>query len=215
MQINRTNYNPTFQGVKVQTLINKQNKVIDIYKINSEDKTFIDRMLNVAKGQKFPQDDKAIGNSSSRIVYDNALKKAKTLSDKSHDKVLIAIEDGNKISGIINIGGIGDQYIQGLTSWSKNSLVRKGLVSGAMQEVMKNKEEGIVIKAKNLSKNLIQYFRNLGFHSSSDYRYKELAVEYEDLNPCITQLGIKTNSTIKRHIANKHVDMAEVLKLDE
>lgn len=65
---------PNFQALRISS-VTKGSRKIDIYSLTSKDKFFAEKMLNIAKGQKFSEDSKLLGAPSVRNVYDTALKK--------------------------------------------------------------------------------------------------------------------------------------------
>ena len=69
---------PNFQALRISS-VTKGSRKIDIYSLTSKDKFFAEKMLNIAKGQKFSEDSKLLGAPSVRNVYDTALKKIKHL----------------------------------------------------------------------------------------------------------------------------------------
>ena len=61
--------NQSFSGLGLQTFKNA-NKRIDVYKLTKNDSDFIDRALNIIKGQQFPKDSLAIGEGSNRNIFE-------------------------------------------------------------------------------------------------------------------------------------------------
>lgn len=208
-------FSPNFQAYKLNS-IKKGLQKIDIYSINTEDKILIDRMLNVAKGQKFPADSKMLGEGTVRNVFDNALKRAKNITPDSNNRVLLAVEDNKKITGIMDIQEAGDMYVKGLAVWNENPAAREGLVISALKDVFKSTGDFacLILPSEKSSNNVKRFFRKLGFKTPRDFGNKNLMVEGENLQSTINKIQDRYGENL---IGNKKikVDLAKTLKLDE
>lgn len=212
MQIQRVNNNqPSFQAVKLSTVISKA-KTIEIFSINEADTVFINRMLNVVKGEKFPQDSGIVGGKSVRQVYDDGLKKAKTIKHWVNDKVLIAVENGKSIVGMMNVEHFGDQMIKGLTVWNGSNLTRRSLVQAAVKDTAKIKDTALIFPSENATDSMKTLFRQMGFKVPKDD--KNLMIECENF----AEAQKKINNVFKNEkVSNTleyDVDLADYLKLD-
>ena len=116
MQINNSNYQisqPNFQARYLSRSVstaakNRAESVIDIYSLNKNDKNFIERILNLLKGHKLPEDKLAISGRDQKASVKEALNKALKYDGDSDNKVLIAIEDNKNIVGIADYSDYGD-----------------------------------------------------------------------------------------------------------
>ena len=178
------NTNPNFQGLKIQTL-KAPLRQIDIYSINKSDKEFIDKMLNIVKGHELPKDKFVLGGDSSREVYDAALKRAKKLNDYEFDKVLIAVENNKKITGLINIKENGDMNIQG---------------------TKKLKDFALIVPEKSISVTMKKIFREMGFKIPEPKYNKDMVIECEDLGV----VGKKLNSDMKFPTRKTYKNLSEL-----
>ena len=95
-------------------------------------------MLNIAKGQKFSEDSKLLGAPSVRNVYDTALKKVKHLDTHPYDRVILSVEGGKKVTGVLNIGGQADSVVEGLAVWNNDRLTRDSLVVSALKDTSRS-----------------------------------------------------------------------------
>lgn len=216
MQIQQTQkYQPNFQAYKLSTLIDGT-KQIDIYSLTSKDTTIVDRMLNVVKGQHFSEDNKKLGAQTVRNIYDNALKKAKNINPYSKDRVLISVENNNKITGIMNISARGDMHVKGLAVWNNNKKTREGLVTTALKEIqnMTRDEYCLILPTKNSSQGLKQFFRKLGFKTPKDFGNKDLMVEGPNIQNALDKILEKFDGNIKFAAHKKNYDLIKTLKLD-
>lgn len=186
------NTNPNFQGLKIQTL-KAPLRQIDIYSINKSDKEFIDKMLNIVKGHELPKDKFILGGDTSREVYDAALKRAKNLNDYEFDKVLIAVENNKKITGLINIKENGDMNIQGITTLNSDKTTLKTLITAAINETKKLKDFALIVPEKSISVTMKKIFREMGFKIPEPKYNKDMVIECEDLGV----VGKKLNSDMK------------------
>lgn len=217
MQIQRTNnYNPNFQAYKLSSLTDRAKK-IDIYSLTSKDGDIIDRMLNVARGQKFPDDSKKLGIGSVKEIFNNALKRAKKITASSNDKVLLAVEDNSRITGIMDIREAGDMHVKGLAVWNGNNTTRDGLVSTALNDVYKTTKDFacLILPTAKSSDTIKTYFRKLGFKTPKDFGNKDLMVEGHNLQTTIEKIKNQFGDNYIDLKQKKNFDLKEVLKLDE
>lgn len=216
MQVQRVNNNqPNFQAVKISTVTSSAKK-IEIFSVNETDKAFIDRMLNVVKGEKFLKDNRLFGGESIRQVYDAALKKAKNIKHWADDKVLIAVEDGKNILGIMDVEHSGDQIIKGLAVWNGSNLTRSSLVQAAVNDTNKMKNTALILPSENAPDIVKSFFRQMGFRVPKDD--KNLMIECENFGEAQKKINnvfdlfeqkVKVKNTKKYD-----VDLAEYLKID-
>lgn len=217
MQIQRTNnYNPNFQAYKLSSITDRAKK-IDIYSLTSKDGDIIDRMLNVARGQKFPDDSKKLGTGSVKEIFNNALKRAKNITASSNDKVLLAVEDNSRITGIMDIREAGDMHVKGLAVWNGNNITRDGLVSTALNDVYKTTKDFacLILPTSKSSDTIKTYFRKLGFKTPKDFGNKDLMVEGHNLQTTIEKIKNQFGDNYIDLKQKKNFDLKEVLKLDE
>lgn len=217
MQIQRTNnYNPNFQAYKLSSITDRAKK-IDIYSLTSKDEDIIDRMLNVARGQKFPDDSKKLGTGSVKEIFNNALKRAKNITASSNDKVLLAVEDNSRITGIMDIREAGDMHVKGLAVWDGNNITRDGLVSTALNDVYKTTKDFacLILPTSKSSDTIKTYFRKLGFKTPKDFGNKDLMVEGHNLQTTIEKIKNQFGDNYIDLKQKKNFDLKEVLKLDE
>lgn len=82
MQINNSNYQisqPNFQARYLSRSVstaakNRAESVIDIYSLNKNDKNFIERILNLLKGHKLPEDKLAISGRDQKAMRERSFK---------------------------------------------------------------------------------------------------------------------------------------------
>lgn len=216
MQVQRINNNqPNFQAVRLSSVTSKAKK-IEVFSINEADKAFIDRMLNVAKGEKFLTDNRIVGGKSVREVYDAALKKAKNIKHWADDRVLIAIEDGKNIAGMMNVESYGDKVIKGLAVWNGSNLSRTSLVQTAVNDTKKMKGMALILPSENASNLVKSFFRQMGFKVPKDD--KNLMIDFDKfgeaqkkINKVFDLFGQDVNV---KDATRYDVDLAEYLKLD-
>lgn len=217
MQVQRVNNNQqSFQGLKMTNVTKKlknETRSIDIYSLDSRDKEFIDRMYNVAKGQSFPEDAKLLGAETVREAFNSALKKAKKLSKLAYDKVFIAIENGKKITGIMEVTGRGDQRVKGLTVWNNDSLTRNSLVLTALKDTEKLSDFALILPSEKSPRHIKEYFRKMKFYTPKDE--KDLMIECEKMTYAVRANETAMDAEITHHRSNRSVDMSKLLKLDE
>ncbi len=202
-KINNTNTN--FQGIKVQTLKTPLRQ-IDIYSLNKRDQDFIDRMLNVVKGHQMPSDRFTISDGSSRKVYDTALNKAKALELDDNDKVLLAVENNKKITGLMSIKERGDIEVDGLTTFDSDKTTLKSLFTAAINETKKLKNFALIIPEEKLPENMRRVVREFGFRIPKLHYNRDMVIECEDLQ-AVSQ---KLNSDVKLPNARRFTDLSEL-----
>ena len=151
---------PNFQALRISS-ITKGSRKIDIYSLTSKDKFFAEKMLNIAKGQKFAEDSKLLGAPSVRNVYDTALKKVKHLDTHPYDRVILSVEDGKKVTGVLNIGGQGDSVVEGLAVWNNDRLTRDSLVVSALKDTSRSYGDfsALILPTASEPANTKAYFR--------------------------------------------------------
>lgn len=217
MQVQRIDNNqPSFRAVKLSTVTSKAKK-IEIFSVNEGDKAFIDRMLNVAKGEKFLKDKGLIGGESIRQVYDTALKKAKNIKDWADDRVLVAVENGKSIIGIMNVEHSGDQIIKGLAVWNGSSLTRSSLVQAAVNDTNSMKDMALILPSGNVSTSIKSFFRKMGFKVPKDD--KNLMIECENFGEAQKKISnvfdlFEPNVKVKNMQAKRKVDLEQYLNID-
>lgn len=201
MQIQLQNTNqPNFQAIKLNT-ITKGARRIDIYSLRTQDKSFADKMLNAAKSQSFPEDSRLLGGETVRGVYDEALKKVGKLGKYAHDRVLLAIENGKKITGIMNITDGGDLYTKGLAVWNNDQLTRDSLVVSALKDTSSTWNDicAFILPTAGKSSAVKCYFRRLGFRTPREFGNKDLLVDGDKLSEIIPQAEKALGAQIKTY----------------
>ena len=216
MRIQSVNNQPNFQALKM-TNVKKQLKNgirdINIYSIDSRDKDFVERMYNIAKSQNFPEDKKILGAENIRAVYDSALKTAKNLSRWAYDRVFLAVENGNKITGIMEIAGRGDQRVKGMTVWNDDNLTRKALMITAMKDTEKLSDFALILPRQKSPESVKKFYRDMKF--SVPRGEHEMMIECENMKSAVKSLENSMDAKVTHHHSTRSVDMAELLKLDE
>lgn len=216
MQVQRINNNqPNFQALKV-TNVKRQLKEgireINIYSLDCRDREFIDRMYNIAKSQSFPEDAKLLGESV-RAVYDSALKTARKLSQWAYDRVFLAVENGKKITGIMEVAGKGDQRVRGLAVWNDDNLTRKALMITAMKDTEKLSDFALILPRQKSPESVKKFYRDMKF--SVPRGEHEMMIECENMKSAVKSLENSMDAKVTHHHSTRSVDMAELLKLDE
>lgn len=217
MQIQRVSNNqPNFQALR---LLNVKKQVqdgirnINIYSLDGRDREFIDRMYNIAKSQSFPEDSKILGAEKVRAVYDNALKTARKLSQWAYDRVFLSVEDGNKITGIMEVIGKGDQRVQGLAVWNDDNLTRKSLMLTAMKDTEKLADFALILPTRKSPEKVKRYYRELKFGVPRGEQ--EMMIECENMKSAVRAVEDSMNAKVTHHHSTRNVDLAELLKIDE
>ncbi|HIS36773.1 TPA: hypothetical protein IAC10_09130 [Candidatus Scatousia excrementigallinarum] len=217
MQVQRVNSNqPNFQALKMTNVTKKvRNDIrnINIYSLDCRDREFVDRMYNVAKSQAFPEDSRLLGGNTVREVFDSALKKARSLSQWAYDRVFLAVEDGNKITGIMEILGKGDQRVKGLAVWNNDHLTRKSLVLTAMKDTERLSDFALMLPSEKSAESVKDYYRKMKFYTPKDD--KQLMIECGKLKSAVQTNEKLMDAKITHHRSTKSVDLAKILKLDE
>lgn len=217
MQVQRVNSNqPNFQALKMTNVTKKvRNDIrnINIYSLDCRDREFVDRMYNVAKSQAFPEDSRLLGGNTVREVFDSALKKARSLSQWAYDRVFLAVEDGNKITGIMEILGKGDQRVKGLAVWNNDHLTRKSLVLTAMKDTERLSDFALMLPSEKSAESVKDYYRKIKFYTPKDD--KQLMIECGKLKSAVQTNEKLMDAKITHHRSTKSVDLAKILKLDE
>lgn len=214
MQVQRVNNTqPNFQALKLQTVTKKVGKVvqtIDVYSINQKDKAILDRMSEIVKSQTFPEDKKLLGADSVREVFENGIKRAKNLKDYAFDRVMLAVENGKKIVGIMDVENHGDQRVRGLAVWNGDKSTRDSLVRAGVKDTAKMDEFALILPTENKSDSIKRYYRGLGFYTPKDE--KDLMIEYDKINK-INVINDK-DVNVKDYSLKRNIDLANVLNLD-
>lgn len=214
MQVQRVNNNqPNFQAIKLSTVTNKARQ-IEIFSINEGDKAFINKILNTVEEKKFPDDGVLVGGNSVRRVFVNTLERAKNIADWANDRVLLAIEDGKRITGIMDVKNNADQIINGFAVINKDNLTRSSLVRSAVNETQKMRDFALILPSENASKTVKSFFRKMGFRTPKDD--KNLMIECEDLAAANLKNNDILSKTVKiKDLKLKHnVDLAQYLNLN-
>lgn len=215
MQVQRVNNTqPNFQALKVQTVtrnVGQSLKTIDVYSLNHKDKVILDRMLEVVKSQSFPEDKRLLGANSVREVFESGVKRARQLTDLAVDRVMLAIENGKRIVGIMEIEGKGDQRVRGLAVWNADTLTRDSLVRAGVKDTAKMDEYALILPTEKASDSVKNYYRGLGFYTPKDE--KDLMIEYDRIKK--TNVINDENVNITDCYHKRNVDLIKVLKLDE
>lgn len=214
MQVQRVNNTqPNFQALKVQTVtqnIGQSIKTIDVYSLNYKDKALLDRMLEIVKNQSFPKDKKLLGANSVREVFENGIKRAKNLTELAVDRVMLAVENGKRIVGIMDIEGRGDQRVRGLAVWNGDKLTRDSLVRAGVKDTAKMDEYALILPTEKSSDSIKRYYRGLGFYTPKDE--KDLMLEYDRIKK--VNVINDENVNIKDFYHKRNVDLVNILKLD-
>lgn len=217
MQVQRVNNNqPNFQGLKMTNVTKKVGdkvRSINIYSLDCRDKDFLERMHNVVKSQAFPTDSRLLGGDTVRAVFDSAVKKARNLAQYAYDRVFLAVEDGNKITGIMEVLGKGDQRVKGLAVWNNDNLTRKSLMLTAMKDTERMSDFALMLPTEKADKPLKEYYRRMKFYNPRDE--KELLIEYDKLKSAVQANEAAMGADITHYRSTRNLDMAKVLKLDE
>ena len=217
MQVQRVNTNqPKFQALKTTNVTKKvRNDIrnINIYSLDCRDREFVDRMYDAAKSQSFPEDSRLLGGNTVREVYNSALKKARNLSQWAYDRDFLAVEDGNKITGIMEVLGKGDQRVKGLAVWNNDNLTRKALMLTAMKDTERLSDFALILPSEKSAKSVNDYYRKMKFYTPKDD--KQLMIECEKLKSAIQANEKLMDAKITHNWSTKSVDLAKVLKLDE
>ncbi len=217
MQIQRVNNNqPNFQALKmlnVKRYLQNGVRDINIYSLDVRDREFIDRMYNVAKSQSFPEDGKILGAEKVRAVYDSALKTARKLSQWAYDRVFLAVENGDKITGIMEVAGKGDQRVRGLTVWNDDNLTRKALMLTAMKDTEKMKDFALMLPTQKSPEKVKRFYRELKFGVPCGEQ--EMMIECEKMKSAVRAVENSMDAKVTHHQSTRSVNLAELLKLDE
>lgn len=207
------NTQPNFQALKLQTVTKKVGKsvqTIDIYSLNHKDKVLLDRMSDIIKSQTFPEDKKLLGVGGVREIFENGIKRAKSLKDYAFDRVMLAVENGKKIVGIMDIENYGDQRVRGLAVWNGDKLTRDSLVRAGVKDTAKMDEFALILPTENTSESLKKYYRGLGFYTPKDS--KDLMIEYDRIKN--TNVINSEDIKIKDFCIKRNKDLVNILKLD-
>lgn len=207
------NTQPNFQALKLQTVTKKVGKsvqTIDIYSLNHKDKVLLDRMSEIIKSQTFPEDKKLLGVGGVREIFENGIKRAKSLKDYAFDRVMLAVENGKKIVGIMDIENYGDQRVRGLAVWNGDKLTRDSLVRAGVKDTAKMDEFALILPTENTSESLKKYYRGLGFYTPKDS--KDLMIEYDRIKN--TNVINSEDIKIKDFCIKRNKDLVNILKLD-
>lgn len=207
------NTQPNFQALKLQTVTKKVGKsvqTIDVYSLNHKDKVLLDRMSEIIKSQTFPEDKKLLGVGGVRKIFENGIKRAKSLKDYAFDRVMLAVENGKKIVGIMDIENYGDQRVRGLAVWNGDKLTRDSLVRAGVKDTAKMDEFALILPTENTSESLKKYYRGLGFYTPKDS--KDLMIEYDRIKN--TNVINSEDIKIKDFCIKRNKDLVNILKLD-
>ncbi len=216
MQVQSLNsYQPDFQALKLSS-ITKNAKKIDIYSLTSEDKTFAKKMLNVAKSQVFPQDNKLLGELTTREVYDKALKKVGQMRADIGDRVFIAVENDNQITGILNVSGKGDSVVDGLAIWNNDNLTRDSLVVTALKDTQHAFKDftALILPTAQKNRGVKDYFRRLGFVTPKDFGNKNLMVEGDKLSEAIPKAQKVLDAKVHDYNYKNKVNLEKIFNLE-
>lgn len=206
------NTQPNFQALKLQTVTKKVGKsvqTIDVYSLNHKDKVLLDRMSEIIKSQTFPEDKKLLGVGGVREIFENGIKRAKSLKDYAFDRVMLAVENGKKIVGIMDIENYGDQRVRGLAVWNGDKLTRDSLVRAGVKDTAKMDEFALILPTENTSESLKKYYRGLGFYTPKDS--KDLMIEYDRIKN--TNVINSEDIKIKDFCIKRNKDLVNILKL--
>ncbi len=213
MRTEKINNRINFNGYKLQTFKTPLKK-IEIYSLNSQDKPFIERMLNVVGGHKFTEDKHLIGGENTKEVFRSALKKAKNLSGYGSPKVMLAIENNKKITGIMSTDLEGDLAISHLAVWNKDLHTRLSFIMSGIKEALRYSYTALCIPSKNYAASGKTFYRKYGFKMPSDSYFKEYCIDPDNLESALYK-HLRSNIEVKFHKPAKNIDLAEKLKLDE
>lgn len=206
--------NQSFSGLGLQTFKNA-NKRIDVYKLTRNDSDFIDRALNIIKGQQFPKDSLAIGEGSNRNIFEKALKKVQT---HQNSKTLVAIEDNKRIAGVLDIDDYADNEIKGMICLGQGKKdTRESLLFSAIKSLEPTNDEtlSVVVKSANLSDTIKQLFNKFGFKSEGRGEQKQMFLEFKNFAKNTGKYSAKSDFKITNPHGTNDVPLTQVLKLDE
>lgn len=211
MQIQQQNFNsPAFQAIKLNT-ITKGARRIDIYSLGEQDRFFAEKMLNAAKGQVFPADSKILGGETVREVFDSAFKTAGRLGKYAHDRVFLAVENGKKITGVIEVKNGGDMYVKGLAVWNNDALTRDSLVVSALKDTHDRWSNfcAFIIPTAEQPSSVKTYFRRLGFRTPREFGNKNLMVDADRLDDTIPAAEKALQADIKENTVHRFVNLSK------
>ncbi len=211
MQIQQQNFNaPAFQAIKLST-ITRGTRQIDIYSLGEQDRFFTEKMLNSAKGQAFPSDSKILGGETVREVFDSALKTAGRLGKYARDRVLLAVENGKKITGIIEVKDGGDMYVKGLAVWDNDNLTRDSLVVSALKDTRDRYSNfcALILPTAERPSNVKAYFRRLGFKTPREFGNRDLMVDADRLDDTIPAAEKALRADIKENTVHRFINLAK------
>lgn len=212
--LNHTNSQPNFQALKIQKIVQKTNGIkneTDVFLLNKYDSEFINDILDVLPNGKFPNDAKAVGGSVKEI-FEKALKHARNIKKYSEEKVLLAVENGENITGVLRMKENGDNEIKGLAVWGNNkATTRKGLLRAAMIETRKEGSLALML-SRSLKDSQKQFFRLLGFYKARNT--DRLIVDCNKLSSAMAKTNSQMpNSTVYVLNSSKQTNLSEYLGL--
>ncbi len=199
MRINSTDNRINFNGIKLRTITN-QGKKIDIYSLDSRDKGFITRLVNLIEdNDAIPKSTLKIGNETTEEITLSALKKAAQITEDDYTpKVLLSVENDKYITGILKAEDKGDINVTGMAVWNRDRNTRKGLLHTMLEETKKLKDFALIIPAKNLTKSMKAFCRELGFVRPKDYPSGYL-VDASDMDNALKGFQSSHNYNVKNY----------------
>lgn len=230
------NYTPNFQANHLRAargIINSGIPIkteVDIFALNKNDTSFINRMLNAFKGNTFAEDEMAAGEGGVRSIVVNALKKALTLDPKSSDGVLLSVETRGKekcITGVLDYAQKGDYRVDGFTVWNDNELKmsRRNLIAqvlrskGRENNAYKNPQNRVdlMISTKEGSK-LSTWLRKNGFNYEKQffgkYNKDSMTVVAEKMFEKAKKFENVSKMQVDKNMKMQEVNLEEFLDLD-
>ncbi len=220
MQLQQTpQYNPQFTARNISRVItntrNGVKSVIDVYKVDQNDASFLKRFTEALKGQTLPEDTLMIGGKEVKASVTDSLNHITAKDKRYNDGLLIAIENKKNIAGILDYRENGDMDIHTLYMFKDNSVHagRKALLIQALKNIKKEIEFYAQIKTGRISEKAEKYYRNLGF--GKERGGHELLIPDTKLQEKIEKLQSSPSITVKDFRAPKNVDLTDVLKLDD
>ncbi len=197
MKVNNINNSTNFNGVKLQT-IKTPLKKFDIYSLDSRDKNFVNRLMNLMEHTTLPENTTTIGGRTPKQIALKALNKATSTSKNDYtSKVLISVENDKNITGIISAEEEGDMIVKGMAVWS-NGVARKGLLHSMLSETKKLKDYSLIIPAENMAGSMKAFCRKLGFFRPKDYQ-SAYVVDAPEINKVIKNIEASHNFEVKQY----------------
>lgn len=221
---NNVQYRQSFGAVPLQTAkfirnlpqeakLALKTDTVEIYKLGSEDMPFLKMFYNALKSAlKLPVDNRSVSYSSSDKF---ALKAAIKRASQDESTVLLAVENGSKITGYAEMmeSGVG-QVLSSLFDFSGKETARKPLVSELLRICHNKSIDGqtLRISTMGLEQGEEKVLSSLGFERINN----AMVVPARTATRTITKLKHSVNAmggNTVQHKTEKHVDLRDVLGL--